>query len=71
MSSIWWRTDVPDDSLGYIPPQWRPAVDANEMIELSIILRTDGRPGMPFVEATANGHTVTYRPSTEGPPRCR
>ena len=67
VNDVKWRADVPDENLDYIPPRWRSAVDAKETIELSIILRVGPEP---LIEATANDHTVTYRPSTEELPGC-
>jgi hypothetical protein len=62
-----WRTDVPDGAFDYIPPKWQASVDADQTIELSITLRTDPEP---VIEASASGHTVIYRPTTEDPPGC-
>lgn len=67
VNEIAWRTDVPADALDFIPPEWQTAVDTSETIELSIILQTDPEP---VIMATASGHTVTYRPTTEVPPGC-
>jgi hypothetical protein len=62
-----WRADVPDGALDSIPPEWQAAVDGSQTVELSIILRTDPEP---LITATANSHTVTYRPTAEEPPGC-
>ena len=65
VNDIAWRTDA---TSGFdVPPEWEPAVDDSEFIDLSILLQTD--PG-PIIEATANGHTIVYRPVTEDPPGC-
>lgn len=66
-NDVAWRSDVPDGILDFVPPEWQPAVDASQTIELSIILRTDPEP---VIETTANGRTVTYRPTAEEPPGC-
>lgn len=66
-NDVAWRADVPDDVLDLVPPDWHTAVDADQTIELTIVLRTDPKP---VIEATANGHTVIYRPTTEEPPGC-
>ena len=66
-NDVAWRADVPGGALDAVPPEWQTAVDTSESIELSIILRTDPEP---VIIATANGHTVTYRPTTEVPPGC-
>lgn len=67
VNAVSWRTDVPDGSLDHIPPQWQPSVDDRQFIELSLLMHTDPEP---VIEATANGHTVLYRPTTEDPPGC-
>jgi hypothetical protein len=67
LNDVAWRTDVPAGVPDFIPPEWQTAVDPSQTIELSIILRTDPEP---VIEATANRHTVIYRPTTEEPPGC-
>ncbi len=67
VNAVSWRTDVTDGSLDHIPPQWQPSVDDRQFIELSLLMHTDPEP---VIEATANGHTVLYRPTTEDPPGC-
>jgi hypothetical protein len=66
-NDVAWRTDVPDGTLDFIPKAWRGSVDEKQTIELSITLRTEPEP---VIRATANGHTVIYRPTTEQPPGC-
>jgi hypothetical protein len=66
-NDVAWRADVPDGVLDFIPPEWQTAIDASQTIELSIILRTDPEP---VIMATANGYTVTYRPTAEELPGC-
>ncbi len=66
-NDVAWRADVPDGVLDFIPPEWRTAVDASQTIELSILLRTDPEP---VIMASANGHAVMYRATTEVPPFC-
>ncbi|MBA2633165.1 MAG: hypothetical protein H0U86_09240 [Chloroflexi bacterium] len=61
-----WRAALPAGSLGGVPPQW-PAPGADQTVEVSVILHTDPEP---VIEATANGHTVTYHPTAEDPPGC-
>jgi hypothetical protein len=65
VNDIAWRMDAAGD-LG-VPPEWQPAVGESESIDLSILLRTDPEP---IIEATANGHTIVYRPVAEDPPGC-
>jgi hypothetical protein len=67
VNDIAWRTDVPADALDFVPPEWQPAVNDGESIDLSILLHTDPEP---MIEATANGHTVMYRPTAEDVPGC-
>lgn len=66
-NSVAWRSELPDGDLGLLPPEWQPAVDASQTIELSIILRIDPDP---VIVATAGGHAVTYRPTAEDQPGC-
>lgn len=66
VNNITWRTDVPVGVLDFVPPEWEPEV-SGDSIELSILLLTDPEP---MIEATANSHTVTYRPTAEDPPGC-
>jgi hypothetical protein len=67
VNDVAWRTDVPADTLDFVPPEWQPAVNDGESIDLSILLHTDPEP---MIEATANGHTVVYRPTAEDLPGC-
>jgi hypothetical protein len=66
VNDIAWRTDVPRDAVDFVPPEWLSAV-RDESIDLSILLNVDPEPA---IEATANGHTVTYRPTAEDLPPC-
>ena len=66
VNSVAWRTEVPPDVIDFVPEEWQPLVDDGESIELSILLSESG----PTIEATANGHTVTYRATAEEPPGC-
>jgi len=65
-NDVVWRADLPAASLGGVPPQW-PAAGPDQTVQVSIILHTDPEP---VIEAAANGHTVTYRPSADEPPGC-
>jgi hypothetical protein len=67
LNDIWWRTDVPDNTLDHVPPEWAPVVDEKQTIVLSVLMETDPAP---MITATANGHAVTYRPTTDDPPGC-
>lgn len=61
-NNVTWRAERP----GGVPPQW-PVPGADQTIEVSIILHTDPEP---MIQATANDHTVTYRPTADDPPGC-
>jgi len=65
-NDIAWRTDVPDD-VDFVPSEWESSVD-DGYADVTLVLST--RPE-PVIEATANGHTVTYRPTSAEPPGCR
>ena len=67
VNDVGWRTDVPAGSLDFVPTEWRTAVEPDESVEVSIMLRTDPEP---VIDATANGHTVIYRPTPEQVPGC-
>lgn len=60
------RADVSDGVVDFIPPEWEPLVDEGSIV-LSILLSTDPEP---TIEATANGHTIVYRPTAQEPPGC-
>ena len=66
INGITWRTEVPDGAVDVVPPAWEPLV-AEESIVLEVLLQT-GDP--PTITATANGHSVVYRPATEAAPGC-
>lgn len=63
-NGVHWRADVPADAP--VPPQWGPP-DGDQMVKLTLVLHAEPEP---VIEATANGFTVRYRPSTEAPPAC-
>lgn len=60
-NDTYWRTDVP------MPEQWRDAMDEDQNVEVTVILRTSPKP---TITATANGHSVVYEPTNETPPGC-
>lgn len=47
------------------PERWTQR--GGSALQVSILLRVEPEP---FIEATAAGHTVVYRPSLEEPPGC-
>lgn len=67
LNAVAWKTDAPPDAADYVPAEWEAAVDANGMLEVSILLEIDPEP---TITATANGHSVTYRPVSGDPPSC-
>jgi hypothetical protein len=67
LNNVAWRTDAGNGAADFIPPAWLPVVDRGQAIELSIIMRAGPEP---IITATANGHSVVYRPTTESPPGC-
>lgn len=67
LNDVAWRADPAQRDLQNVPPQWEPIVDAGLTLDVSVLLETDPEP---VIEATANGHTVIYRPSAEEPPGC-
>jgi hypothetical protein len=66
INDITWRTDVPADSTGFVPPEWEPLV-ADESIVVSVLLEA-GDP--PTITASTNGHEVIYVPTSEPDPGC-
>ena len=65
-NDVTWRAELPGGNPGGVPPQW-PIPGADQTIEVSIILYTDPES---MIQATANDHTVTYRPTADDPPGC-
>ena len=74
LNGVWWRTEVPAGRAAFVPAAWQPAVDADGMLEVTVLLRTADDPavtdGQPRAEVTANGETVIYHATTEPPPAC-
>lgn len=66
INGVDWRTDIPAGVAAYLPPEWRSAV-VLERIEVSITLEIEPDA---TITATVNGHSVIYRPTAEGAPRC-
>ena len=60
LNDVVWRTS--ED----LPAEWEAVIES-EVIELQVTMRT-GNP--PTVEASANGATITYEPTTEPVPGC-
>lgn len=74
LNDVWWRTGLQPGEPGFVPPEWVPAIDANWSLELSVLLLLGEDPevpdGDPRIEATLNGLTVTYRPTSQAAPEC-
>jgi hypothetical protein len=74
LNDIWWRTEVAAGETAWVPDAWGPAVDAEGMLEVTVLLRQADDPavtdGQPRAEATLNGQTVVYQATTEAPPAC-
>jgi hypothetical protein len=69
LNGVEWQAEVPADATDFVPDEWRRAVDDATGLLTVEILMSEGPD--PTVEATANGHTVTYRPAVDDPPGCR
>ena len=67
VNAIDWRADLAAGEATGIPEAWQPLVEADGTLEVSLLLLVEPEPR---IEMTANGHTVSYRPSTEPPPDC-
>lgn len=65
LNRVAWRTEAAT-GLDWVPAEW-PAPDATQHIEVWVLMY----PGPePFLEATANDHTVTYDATLVEPPGC-
>ena len=62
VNDIDWITDQ-----SAVPKAWQPLVDARDEVLVDIALRTQPEP---YIDATANGLTIRYLPTTEAPPPC-
>ena len=67
LNSVAWRTDVPVGSQDSVPSEWEPVVDADQEIDLMLLMETGPDPR---ITATANGHSVVYHATAEKPPGC-
>ena len=67
LNSVTWRTEVPAGSTDHVPLEWEPMVEADEHIELVVLMEAGP---IPTLTATANGHSVTYRATADDPPGC-
>jgi len=69
LNGVEWRTDVPAGAPDFVPDEWLSEINAATGALTVEILLSEGPD--PTLEATLNGHTVTYRPALEDPPGCR
>ena len=67
INGVQWRAEQVDDSVDFVPDEWRGETDDEQHITVEILLK-EGDP--PVLEASAAGHTVRYLPATEDPPGC-
>lgn len=61
-----WRTDEVADDPGNVPPAWSE-VATDEVLEVELLLET-GSP--PTLTATANDHSIDYKPTNQPQPGC-
>jgi hypothetical protein len=70
LNDVWWRTDAGTA----LPDAWQAAVLPDGTLEVSVLLVMGDDPsapdGEPRVEATLDGVTLTYRPSSTAGPAC-
>jgi hypothetical protein len=66
-NDVTWRTVAPAGVVDWVPPAWQQVVAMDETIIVTVVML----PGPdPSLTATANGHTVVYRPAQEPGPGC-
>ena len=74
LNGIWWRTQVPGGEAAWVPAAWQPAMDADGMLIVTVLLRAAADPavtdGQPRAEATLNGETVVYHATMDAAPAC-
>jgi hypothetical protein len=74
LNGISWRTEVPSGQSAWVPDSWQPTVDAEGMVEVTVVLCEAGDPavtdGQPRAEASLNGETLIYRAATDAVPHC-
>lgn len=67
INGVHWRAEVVDNSIEFLPEEWRAFVEEFEYLNLEVVLR-EGDP--PTLDATAGGVTVRYLPADTDPPLC-
>jgi hypothetical protein len=67
LNDAWWQTDVPSGTVAYVPAEWLEVLDGSGRLTLRLVLRSEPAA---LIEAEANGLTVTYTPSADGPRAC-
>jgi len=65
LNDVDWRTDAAAGEPDRIPVEWSDSVVDGQIV-LRVLLTVDP----PRLEATANGHSVTYEPTVDQPPLC-
>ena len=68
VSALGWRMALAQGETAGVPEAWQPLVPADGTVEVSLLLTVESEPR---IDATANDHTVTHRPTTELPPSCQ
>jgi hypothetical protein len=67
LNDVTWRTAVPEGVVDWVPPAWQQVVAMDETIVVTVVMS----PGPdPTLTATANDHTVVYRPAQGPGPGC-
>lgn len=68
LNDVTWRTVVPAGvSASWVPPEWQQVVAMDETIMVTVVMS----PGPePILTATANEHSVVYRPTRALAPGC-
>ncbi len=67
VNGVAWKTDGPADAPDHVPPEWASAVNADGMVEVTLLMQVEPEP---TITATAAGHTVTYRAVAGDPAGC-
>jgi hypothetical protein len=66
LNRYYWRTAEASGASGWLPDEWRDAVDRG-VIALGLILESEPPA---TITATANGHSVVYEVTPDQPPAC-
>jgi hypothetical protein len=66
LNNIWWRADDAPPGQA-VPDPWRKLVDGKRSVDVALMLTLEPEP---VLDASAGGHTITYRPSAQAAPTC-